>query len=151
MSPLVPAGAFGVQAVLMLADEFHFHHKRRLPRWERIGHPLDTLSVFGCYAMTLALSPGDGAVGFYIVAAVSSCLFVTKDEFVHAKSCGPAEHWLHALLFVVHPVVLTMAALLWIQGGHRTLLAAQCLATLAFGIYQIVYWNGPWKQPSFER
>jgi len=151
MSPLVPLGVFGGQAALMIADELHFHRQRGLPRWERIGHPLDTLTVLVCYATVLTLPPGDGALRLYVVAAVFSCLFVTKDEFVHAKLCTAAEHWLHALLFVLHPVVLTLVALLWVEGGHRALLAAQGLVTLAFGIYQTVYWNRPWKQPSFER
>jgi hypothetical protein len=147
----VPIGVFGVQAALMVVDEFYFHHRRRLPRWERIGHPLDTLSVLACYAMALAFSPSDGAVGCYAALAVFSCLFVTKDEFVHAKLCDPAEHWLHAVLFLMHPVVLTLAAFLWVSGGHRALLAFQGLLTLTFGVYQTVYWNRPWKQPSFER
>jgi hypothetical protein len=151
MSPLVPIGVFGAQAAFMVVDEFHFHHERRLPRWERIGHPLDTMSVFACYAVALAFSPGDVAVGGYAALAVFSCLFVTKDEFVHANLCGPAEHWLHAVLFVLHPVVLALAAFLWVQGGHRALLAAQGSVTLAFGVYQTVYWNRPWKQPSFDR
>jgi hypothetical protein len=151
MSPAVAIAALGGQAALMVTDEFHFHRARRLPRWERIGHPLDTLTVLSCYAVTLAFSPGDRAVAAYAALAVFSCLFVTKDEIVHARLCGPAEHWLHALLFVLHPVVLAVAALLWIQGGHRALLAGQALATLAFGVYQVVYWNIPWKQPSFDR
>lgn len=151
MSPLVPIGAFGTQAALMVVDEFHFHHQRRLPRWERIGHPLDTMSVLACYAVTLAFSPHDHALGCYAALAVFSCLFVTKDELVHARLCRPAEHWLHSMLFVLHPVVLALAAFLWVQGGHRALLVAQGSATFAFGVYQTVYWNHPWKQPSVER
>jgi hypothetical protein len=151
MSPAVAIAVFGVQAALMVVDEFHFHRERRLPRWERIGHPLDTMSVFACYAVVLAFSPSDRAVGSYVALAAFSCVFVTKDEIVHARLCGPAEHWLHAVLFVLHPVVLALAALLWVQGGHRALLAAQALVTLAFGVYQAVYWNLRWKkQPSFD-
>src|SRR5258708_18222986 len=114
MSPLVPIGVFGTQAALMVVDEFYFHHKRSLPRWERIGHPLDTLSVLVCYAISLAFSPTHGWLGLYALAAAFSCLLITKDEFVHAKLCGPGEHWLHAVLFVLHPVVLTLAAILWV-------------------------------------
>jgi hypothetical protein len=151
MIALVAVAVFGVQATLMLVDEFYFHHQRRLPRWERIGHPLDTLSVLACYAMTLALSPGDHKVILFLAAAAFSCLFVTKDELVHARLCGPGEHWLHAALFVMHPIVLGLAALLWIRGGHRTLLAGQTALTLAFGLYQTVYWNRPWERPALER
>jgi hypothetical protein len=151
MSPLVPGGVFGVQAALMLVDEFHFHRRRLLPRWECIGHPLDTLSVFVCYTMTIALAPSSAARIAYGAAAVFSCLFVTKDEFVHAKLCGPGEHWLHSVLFVAHPIVLGVAAWLWIRGEHRTLLLAQGSITLVFGFYQTVYWNRPWQRPSLQQ
>jgi len=151
MNPLVPVAVFGTQAALMMVDELHFHRRRRLPRWERIGHPLDTATVLVCYGTALTLAPGPGALRFYLAAAIGSCLFVTKDEFVHAKLCDPAEHWLHAVLFLLHPVVLTLVALLWTEGGHGPLLAVQGMVTLAFGLYQTVYWNRPWKQPSFER
>lgn len=148
MSPIVPGGVFGVQAALMLVDEFYFHHRRRLPRWECVGHPLDTLSVFVCYAMTLALAPNDRSIAAYGGAALFSCVFVTKDEFVHAKLCAPAEHWLHAALFVAHPIVLGLAAFLWIHGEHRVLLAVQAGLTLVFGAYQTLYWNRSWRTPS---
>jgi hypothetical protein len=151
MNPVVPAGVFGTQAVFMLVDEFYFHHRRRLPRWECIGHPLDTLTVFICYAMAITLSPTPSAMGAYLAAAVFSCIFVTKDEFVHAKLCGPGEHWLHAALFVAHPVVLGLAAFLWIRGEHRGLLVAQAALTFAFGAYQTVYWNRPWHRLSLEQ
>jgi hypothetical protein len=151
MSPLVSFGVFGMQAALMLIDEFHFHRTRRLPRWERIGHPLDTLTVLVCYAMTIVLSPTHGAIAAYVAGAVFSCLFVTKDEFVHAKLCSPGEHWLHATLFVAHPIVLGLAAFLWIRGEQRPLLVAQAALTLLFGAYQTVYWNLPWQRPSLQQ
>jgi len=147
----VALGVFGLQAALMLVDEFHFHHQRRLPRWERIGHPLDTLSVLACYAMTLVLSPGERELAVFAAAAAFSCLFITKDEIVHAKVCGPGEHWLHAALFVLHPIALGLAAWLWARGGHRMLLVGQTALTSAFGLYQTVYWNRPWQRPSLDR
>jgi len=148
---LLSFSVFGFQAAVMLIDEFYFHRRRRLPLWERVGHPLDTLTVLLCYALALLTSPSDAAIGGYVAAAVFSCLFVTKDEFLHAKLCSPVEHWLHAVLFVLHPVVLTLAGLLWIQGEHGALLTAQAAVTFAFGIYQTAYWNHPWQQPSFDR
>lgn len=151
MTALVAVAVFGGQAALMLVDEFYFHHRRRLPRWERIGHPLDTLSVLACYAMTIVLAPGEREIAFFVAAAGFSCLFVTKDEFVHARLCGPGEHWLHAALFVLHPIALGLAALLWIRGAHRTVLLGQTALTLVFGLYQTLYWNRPWQRPSLER
>jgi hypothetical protein len=137
----------GLQALCMLIDELHFHRARGLPQWERIGHPLDTLSVLGCYVLALSLSPSQNNLPYYVAAAVVSCLLVTKDELVHARLCEPREQWLHALLFVLHPVVLGAGALLWL-GHERTLLWVSAGLTAAFGSYQALYWNVPWKKLS---
>lgn len=142
---------FGSHAAFMLADEFYFHRRRRMPRWERVGHPLDTLTVLLCYALALLASPSGDALGAYVALAVFSCVFVTKDEFVHAKLCSPGEHWLHAVLFVLHPVVLGLVGFLWVQGEHRALLTGQAAVTVAFCIYQTAYWNLLWHQPAFDR
>jgi 2-polyprenyl-6-hydroxyphenyl methylase/3-demethylubiquinone-9 3-methyltransferase len=80
------------------------------------------------------------ALPVYGALAVFSTLFVTKDEPVHARLCGPGEHWLHAVLFVLHPIVLAAFALLWWQ-GERALLAIQLGVVVAFGAYQAIYWN----------
>ncbi len=44
---------FLIQTLVIGLDEFHFHLKRGLPKWERIGHPIDTLSVVLALAFTL--------------------------------------------------------------------------------------------------
>jgi hypothetical protein len=134
-----------IQAALMVVDEIHFHRQRGLPRWERIGHPIDTLSVLICYGLALTQAPKNAALTVYAVFAIVSCVLVTKDEFVHSRRCSPAEQWLHSLLFVLHPIVLGVAALLWLR--HETaLLAVQFALTLAFGCYQLLYWNLPWTR-----
>jgi hypothetical protein len=139
-----------LQALAMLVDELYFHRRRGLPRWERIGHPVDTASVLGCYGLALALPPHVDQLPWYVLLAAISCLLVTKDEFVHAARCEPAEQWLHAVLFVLHPIVLGAGALLWLR-GERGLLAFSAGLTAAFGVYQAVYWNVPWKNLSKPR
>ena len=135
---LVP---IGLQAVAMLVDEWFFHRRRELPRWERIGHPLDTLTIALCLGWLLVVPPSAPAgLPGYLALAIASTLFVTKDEGVHARLCSPGEHWLHAVLFALHPIVLAAFALLWWLGAHA-ILAGQLVATLAFMTYQIVYWN----------
>ena len=37
-----------LQAMAMVVDEGWFHRRRGLPRWERLGHPLDTLTIAVC-------------------------------------------------------------------------------------------------------
>ena len=143
MTVLLAAIPFGLQGLATLVDELYFHRRRGLSQWERIGHPLDTLTVLGCYAVALALPLILASLWVYVAFAVFSCLFVTKDEIVHAKYCEPLEHWVHALLFVLHPIVLASMAFLWLN-GVRTLMLVQGLLTLAFGLYQTFYWNTSW-------
>lgn len=143
MTVLLATVPLGMQALATLADEFYFHRRRGLPQWERVGHPLDTLTVLGCYVVALTLPLTAASIGIYIALAAFSCLFVTKDELVHAKYCDPFEHWLHALLFVLHPVVLTSMGYLWLRQAW-TLMLVQSALTLAFGLYQTLYWNTTW-------
>jgi 2-polyprenyl-6-hydroxyphenyl methylase / 3-demethylubiquinone-9 3-methyltransferase len=136
--PLVPVA---LQGAAMIVDEGVFHRRRGLPRWERIGHPLDTLTIAVCLGWLVATRPDTGfALSAYVVLAVFSTLFVTKDEGVHANLCTAGEHWLHSILFALHPIVLGAFAWLW-WTGHSSILIAQLVVTIGFLGYQVVYWN----------
>lgn len=140
---------FIVQVVAMALDEFYFHWKRGLPKWERIGHPLDTLSVVGVMAYALYAPFSKSALLVFIALSIVSCLLVTKDEWVHRKHCDGKEQWLHALLFLNHPLLLLSMGFAWyFQGIYHFLLLGQCLMTILFFFYQIVYWNFVWKEKS---
>jgi putative flippase GtrA len=157
---LVP---FALQALAIGVDEIGFHLKRGLPRWERIGHPLDTLTVLACLLYALWVPYSQAALGGYVALAIFSSLFVTKDEFVHKHHCPAAEQWLHALLFTLHPVVLGAAGCIWVAvhnaspppwlaawldnpNALRRFLVAQTGAMGLFIVYQITYWNFLWKK-----
>jgi 2-polyprenyl-6-hydroxyphenyl methylase/3-demethylubiquinone-9 3-methyltransferase len=121
-----------LQALAMLVDEGWYHRRRGLPRWERIGHPLDTLTFVICLGWLLA----GGSTRGYVALAVGSTLFVTKDEPIHAQLCTAGEHYLHAALFVLHPLVLAAFYVL-----PHAVLVGQLAVTLAFLAYQVIYWN----------
>jgi hypothetical protein len=142
-----------LQAVVMAVDEGVFHRRRGLPRWERIGHPVDTLSVAAAYAWLVYASPAaPHALAVYIGLAAFSSLLVTKDEPIHAKVCTPGEQWAHALLFVLHPVVFLAFGVIWWQGLAPAVLVGQLVLTLGFATYQLVYWRFWWKrQPTPAR
>jgi 2-polyprenyl-6-hydroxyphenyl methylase / 3-demethylubiquinone-9 3-methyltransferase len=130
-----------LQGVIMVIDEGWFHRARGLPRWERIGHPLDTLTIAVCLGWLVATTPDTpAAVPVYVGLAVFSTLFVTKDEAVHARLCSPGEHWLHAVLFVLHPIVLAAFGYLWWIGAVG-LLIGQLGIAIAFMAYQVIYWS----------
>lgn len=149
---------FIVQTLLITFDEFFFHIKRNLPRWERIGHPLDTLSVLAICIFVLIAPYSSVNLKWFIALSVFSCLLITKDEFVHKHHCPASEQWLHAVLFVNHPILLASLGFCWplfhgqepvswmknwlIPSQELTvLLIIQTVAIGVFFLYQIIYWN----------
>jgi hypothetical protein len=131
---------WAVQGTLILCDEAIMHRKREIPRWERIGHPLDTLTVLACFAVILLREPTLGSLQLYAGLAIFSCLFVTKDEWVHAARCTPGEHWLHSMLFILHPICLGAAGVAWWHGELGLFLRIEAGLISAFLLYQIAYW-----------
>ncbi len=159
---------FALQAAAIGFDEVFFHLKRGLPRWERIGHPLDTLTVLCCMGYVLWVPFSQSALIGYIALAAFSTFFVTKDEFVHKEHCPAPEQWLHAVLFALHPVTLAVAGFIWpvVQGVEvtpwianwlssphslHTFLLGQFVSMGLFFLYQIVYWNFLWKEKTAEQ
>jgi hypothetical protein len=157
--------SFVLQMITMAVDELHFHRLRGLPRWERIGHPLDTLTVLACFAWLFLARPQPFSIAVYVGLSVLSCLFVTKDEPVHRLHCSSGEHWLHAVMFTLHPLILTSAGLLWpvlherqylpswirYTGSERAFMLGSSILIAGFGFYQFLYWNILWQPLQFDR
>lgn len=128
-----------LQGLAILFDEFVFHHRRGLPRWERLGHPLDTASVIACLLFLVFVDRTPTTEIIYYFLAGASCLLVTKDEWIHRKLCSSEEMWLHAVLFILHPLILFAAMAEW--ETSRPIIFAMSGGVFVFMIYQIVYWN----------
>ena len=131
----------GLQAVAMAFDEFYFHQRRGLRVWERIGHPIDTITVLLCFGFLALNDVSDRNLYIYLGLSFFSCVFVTKDEFVHTESCEARENWLHAFLFVLHPIVFFSAGVIWYYNLLPGFMKLQAAVLVAFLIYQIIYWS----------
>jgi hypothetical protein len=129
------------QGLAMIVDEFYFHYKRGLPLWERLGHPIDTLSVLACFGLAAFTEPTVGHIRLFAGLALLSCIAVTKDEFVHHRLCDAAEQWLHAVLFLLHPACLLVCAYAWIQDPNPALIQTQTGVLTLVLAYQLLYWN----------
>ena len=141
---LVP---IALQGLAILVDEAWFHHRRGLPRWEQIGHPLDTLTVAAGFAWLCLTRPDQSfALPVYIALGAFSCLFVTKDTPLHARVCNAGEMWLHAVLFVLHPLVFVASGFIWWFGLAPGLLAGQLVVMLVYASYQFFYWRWWWHR-----
>jgi hypothetical protein len=135
---------FIIQGILMGVDE-RLHQKRGLSLWEKLGHPLDSLTVFIPLTLAGLRDYSKDRLTVFIVFSVFSCLFITKDEFVHSEECSPFENWLHAVLFVLHPMIFLCTAIIWKYHPTNEFLSLQPLMVGAFMIYQILRWSIPWK------
>ncbi|MFN0118924.1 MAG: hypothetical protein ACKV2V_00315 [Blastocatellia bacterium] len=163
MSPRFLLIPFILQGLVMAADELWYHRRREVPRLERLGHPVDTMGMLACLLWLFQGPPTNQSVLVYTGLAILSTLLITKDEFMHARHCRPGEHWLHAVLFILHPVVLLCAGLLWpalyptsgangfanilYSGAETMFLRGQTCLIFLFGIYQLIFWNLIWRHP----
>ncbi len=134
-------GMVGLQAIIMLIDEFYFHRRRELGRFERLGHVGDTLMFFITIIVPAIFAPNTQTIAFYIALSLLSCLLITKDEGIHATSCGAGEHWCHAMLFMVHGTILTMIGFLWFLSPEALCLKLFPIPVLFWGLYLHFYWN----------
>jgi 2-polyprenyl-6-hydroxyphenyl methylase/3-demethylubiquinone-9 3-methyltransferase len=139
---------FALQGLAMGADEFGFHRMREVPRWEWAGHLLDTAVFLACLALPLALAPTGAHLRLYGALAAVSCLLITKDEWVHKRLCTALEHWTHAVLFILHPLVLLATAWMWMDGGPRGALALQ--AAFAGGFLALQTVAGAGRRPEID-
>jgi hypothetical protein len=153
---------FVLQAAFILFDEIFFHIRRGLPKWERIGHPIDTLSFIICVMTTQFFPCSTPNLLWYVVLSLASCLLITKDEFVHKHHCPASEQWLHSIMFVNHPIMLTCLGLLWYATSTSTppkllqtvaqnkemttvFLKGQTIFASFLMLHQIIYWNIIWQ------
>lgn len=154
---------FVLQVICMSVDELYYHRQRSLTRWERLGHPLDTLTVLLCMLWVLLVPPSPYAITIFVCLSLFSCFFITKDEHVHYHVCLAGEHWLHAVLFMLHPIIFIGAGLLWpavhqqafawmtYTGFERAFLQGSTSLIFLCALYQFVYWNLLWKPRSTNK
>ena len=133
-------------AALMCLDEFYCHSKRGLSRWERMGHPLDTVAFLGCCGIAVWQNPyGSFEAGsVFLGFSIFSCLLITKDEWIHSQVCSRFESWIHSLLFILHPIILFSVWQLRLEKKVEFLYIQTSLVSL-FLAYQLIYWNTGWK------
>lgn len=136
---------FIIQGILMGYDE-HLHIKRGLGAWERLGHPLDTITVFAPLSLAATRDYSDDLLSIFIILSVFSCLFITKDEFIHTSECNETESWIHSMLFILHPMIFVSTAILWKYHPTNEFPIYQTMAVAVFLVYQIMRWSLRWKE-----
>lgn len=134
---------FLTQGAFMAIDEFYFHRQRGLKVWEAWGHPVDSLLFLSCFFLAGFSLPRENLTPIWIILAIISTLAITKDEWVHKQECDGTEQWLHALLFIIHPISLWMCYQLWLAQSPEAQFVLRVMGFLVTGfmLYQIIYWQ----------
>lgn len=125
----------------MFVDEVFFHRKRVIPRWEVWGHPIDALTVAIAF-FWLFVAPTEWKLPVYVGLAILSCLCVTKDEWVHKTYCNGMENWLHAVLFLLHPVMMVAG---WELRDVKGFILVPLFA-LVTGLFQLFFWKSRYER-----
>ncbi len=133
----------------MTFDEFYFHHKRGLGKWESIGHPIDSIFFFAVFIFCILFSYSESLNIAFITLSIFSTLIITKDEWVHTEQSSAKENWLHAMLFIIHPLALIGLYYAWRFGFSKIILIQAVIISL-FTVYQILYWNILKKEGRYE-
>ncbi len=124
----------------MLVDELYYHRRRGLGLYESWGHPVDTVVFLIALLLPAFFSPVPQNLVIYAVLGVVSILVITKDEWVHARECEPTEHWLHAMLFVLHGPVLLGLGFIWVKDPGAPILRLIPPIVGIWAFYQFAYW-----------
>jgi hypothetical protein len=139
--PTAMIAVIGTQALCTAVDELYCHRRRHLPKWERVGHPVDTFAFMATSAITALLAPVESNLALFWTLAVVTMLLVTKDEWIHKQYCDGFELWLHAVMFVLHGVSLVGLAWLWQHDEGAVIRGTVPVITGLVLIYQTLYWN----------
>ena len=103
---------FTVFLSLHALDERLCHGGRGLSRVERAGRVADLLLWLALHGLVIfaVFTPARGAL--YAGLATGALLFMTRDEW-RGRTCPPREAGLHALQYLLSPVLLLTLGAMW--------------------------------------
>ncbi|MCO4794186.1 MAG: hypothetical protein KC493_10755 [Bacteriovoracaceae bacterium] len=135
-----------IHGLLFRIDEFKFHKKRGLKKVELINALFDGALFIGALIIPLFTTYSYWWEKLYIAMCICSCLSIIKNEFFY-KGLEIGERVTHALLYVLHPVILFAYYDGWKVNyfdNHYYVWMIQLLYVF-LGVqaitYQIIYWN----------
>ena len=150
------ASLFAIYFGLYAADELVFHRKRGLHPTARWGHPTDLLLLAACAAYTLIVPYGDLTKIPFGILALFALISPLKDERLHAGKTDGSEQLVHAIRYMLQPLVIIMLGGLWpfLLGVNfmvgmmlpfdpeslRPVFGGFAFACVALAIFQFTYW-----------
>lgn len=135
-----------LHVALLNVDEYYFHRKRQLCRLEVYSLLIDGALYLIPLGIAIFAPISDSWKLLYIAFATLSCLSVAKNEWFY-HHIEKKERTLHALLYLLHPILLYSFYLSWVENYfvHNLNFWIIQICYLGFGFktlsYQIIYWN----------
>lgn len=144
-----------IQVILFNVDEYYFHRKRGLVKQEVISAIVDGALYLIPLLIAIFLPFNSLWQKLYIGFAMISCLSIAKNECFYPSLTAP-ERVVHALLYILHPVMLYTFYISWEQNYFTTMINFWMIQIIYMALgaktltYQIIYWNYVHQKPEAE-
>lgn len=136
-----------LHALVFFYDEYILHKKRVLSQKEVNSGLIDGLLFLSTVAMTLFTTYTKQLGYLYIALGFLSCLAILKHELFLPSDISPKERLVHAILYVLHPLILYAFYTSWKMNFFATNLTYWMLQLGYFALgfkaisYHVIYWN----------
>jgi hypothetical protein len=93
------------------------HIGRGLGLWEKVSHPIDAFFLGLSFLVGHFAVQQQSSNMFWLYCAISliTLLLSYKDEAIHQKECPQYEQFIHAFMFSLNGIILTLGAIMIIQ------------------------------------
>jgi hypothetical protein len=134
-------------AGLFAYDEYALKRKRSLSQSEINSALIDGFLFLSIVALTIFTNFSSTLSYVYIGLAVLSCASIIKNEFFYPDTIKREERVVHALMYVLHPLILYCFYTSWSMNFFITNMTywTMQLLYLILGFktitYHVIYWN----------
>lgn len=143
-------------AVLYFLDEHYFHRKRGLSDNEVKSGMFDGILYVITVGLTIFTTYSKGLSYLYITLALLSCLSIVKHEYFYPETMDKKERITHALLYIIHPLILFAFYQSWQSSLFDNELFYWMLQLAYFALafkaaaFYVIYWNYIYERNEIE-
>lgn len=146
-----------LHGILFTFDEYIVHKKRSLSQKEVNSGLIDGVLFLSTVALTLFTKFSSLLEIIYISLGFLSCVAIIKHEMFLPPDITKRERVIHAVLYILHPLILYAFYVSWKSDFFNTNLTywMMQLGYFALGFkaitYHVIYWNYVYERNPGER
>ncbi len=128
-------------------DEYVLNKRRDLSQGEINSALIDGIIYLSTVAFTIFTTYSDVLGSLYVFLASCSCISIIKNEYFYPNNLPKIERIIHAILYILHPLILYAFYLSWKENFFQTNMTYWMLQLgyMALGFkamsYHVIYWN----------